>query len=62
MLCRLFKKNDESLEVSNCGEGEQTNSAPEEIQSDQAPITVSTSQVREEDKQLAIIPGISEEK
>jgi hypothetical protein len=62
VLCRLFKKNDESLEVSNCGEGEQTNSAPEEIQSDQAPITVSTSQVREEDKQLAIIPGISEEK
>ncbi|XP_024634239.1 protein NTM1-like 9 isoform X2 [Medicago truncatula] len=62
VLCRLFKKNDESLEVSNCGEGEQTNSAPEELQSDPAPITVSTSQVRQEDKQQAVIPGISEEK
>jgi len=62
VLCRLFKKNDESLEVSNCGEGEQTNSAPEEIQSDPALITVSTSQVREEHKQLTFSPGISEEK
>ncbi|MCI30508.1 NAC domain protein, partial [Trifolium medium] len=46
VLCRLFKKNDESLEVSNCGEVEQATSAPltanyspEEIQSDPAPIT-----------------------
>jgi len=62
VLCRLFKKNEESLEVSNCGEGEQTNSAPEELQSDPAPVTVSTSQVRKEDKQLAVIPSISEEK
>lgn len=68
VLCRLFKKNDESVEVSNCGEVEQTTSAPlaanyspEEIQSDPAPITVSTSQVTEEDKQLALIPDISEE-
>jgi hypothetical protein len=68
VLCRLFKKNDESIEVSNCGEVEQTTSAPlaanyspEEIQSDPAPITVSTSQVTEEDKQLAVIPDISEE-
>lgn len=68
VLCRLFKKNDESIEASNCGEVEQTNSAPmaanyspEEIQSDPAPITASTSQVTEEDKQLAIIPDIYEE-
>jgi hypothetical protein len=68
VLCRLFKKNDESLEVSNCGEVEQATSAPlaanyspEEIQSDQAPITASTSQVTEEDKQLPFIPDVSEE-
>ncbi|CAI8598646.1 unnamed protein product [Vicia faba] len=68
VLCRLFKKNDESVEASNCGEVEQTNSAPmaanyspEEIQSTPAPITASTSQVTEEEKQLAVIPDISEE-
>ncbi|CAK8567724.1 unnamed protein product [Lathyrus sativus] len=68
VLCRLFKKNDESIEASNCGEVEQTNSAPmaanyspEEIQSNPAPITAPTSQVTEEDKQLAVIPDIYEE-
>lgn len=68
VLCRLFKKNDESIEASNCGEVEQTNSAPmaanyspEETQSDPAPITASTSLVTEDDMQLAKIPDISEE-
>ncbi|XP_058786662.1 NAC domain-containing protein 91-like [Vicia villosa] len=68
VLCRLFKKNDESIEVSNCGEVEQTNSAPiaanyspEEIQSDPAPITASTSLITEDDMQLAVIPDISGE-
>nr|QSD99902.1 NAC family transcription factor [Melilotus albus] len=61
VLCRIFDKKDESLKVLNCGEGEQSNSAPEEIQSDPAPIAVSTSHVREEDDQLAVIPEISEE-
>ncbi|GAU48708.1 hypothetical protein TSUD_303210 [Trifolium subterraneum] len=68
VLCRLFKKNDDSLEVSNCAEVEQTTSAPlaansssEEIQSDPSPVTTSTSQVMEKDMQLAIIPDVSEE-
>lgn len=69
VLCRLFKKNDESLEVSNCDEVvEQTTSttmaanySPEEIQSDAALIAVSTSQVTEDDKHQTVIPEISEE-
>nr|QSD99907.1 NAC family transcription factor [Melilotus albus] len=66
VLCRLFKKNDKSLEVSNCGEVEQTNSAPmasncspEETQSGPAPITVSTSQVTETAEQTNSAPMAS---
>ncbi|XP_027364827.1 NAC domain-containing protein 91-like isoform X2 [Abrus precatorius] len=68
VLCRLFKKQDESLEISNCDEVEQTDStpmaanySPEEIQSDVALVAVSPSQVTEYDKPLAIIPANSEE-
>ncbi|KAL1290645.1 hypothetical protein HN51_059195 [Arachis hypogaea] len=67
VLCRLFKKQDESLEVSNCDEVEQTDSAPmaanyspEEIQSDQALAEVSPSQVTDE-KHQGVIPENSEE-
>jgi hypothetical protein len=70
VLCRLFKKNDDSLEVSNCGCGEveQTTSAPlaanyssEDIQSVPAPVIASTPQVMEEDVQLAVVPDVSGE-
>ncbi|KAK2390903.1 NAC transcription factor [Trifolium repens] len=70
VLCRLFKKNDDSLEVSNrgCGEVEQTTSAPlaanyssEDIQSVPAPVIASTPQVMEEDVQLAVVPDVSGE-
>ncbi|WJX34429.1 hypothetical protein P8452_22546 [Trifolium repens] len=70
VLCRLFKKNDDSLEVSNrgCGEVEQTTSAPlaanyssEDIQSVPAPVIVSPPQVMEEDVQLAVVPDVSGE-
>ncbi|MED6220362.1 hypothetical protein PIB30_044180 [Stylosanthes scabra] len=67
VLCRLFKKQDESLEVSNCDEVEQTDSvpmaanySPEEIQSDQALAEVSPSQVTD-DKHQGVIPELSEE-
>lgn len=68
VLCRLFKKQDESLEVSNCEEVEQTTStalaanySPEEIQSDPAFVAVCPSQVTEDDKHQTVIPAISEE-
>ncbi|KAK7410781.1 hypothetical protein VNO78_01867 [Psophocarpus tetragonolobus] len=68
VLCRLFKKHDESLEVSLCDETEQTDSTPvvnhhstEEIQSDLAAVAVSPSQVTEDDKHQATIPAQSEE-
>ncbi|XP_061364043.1 protein NTM1-like 9 [Gastrolobium bilobum] len=68
VLCRLFKKQDESLEVSNCDEVEQTASnplaakdSPEEIQSDPALVAVSPSQITDDDKHLAVIPEISDE-
>ncbi|RDX73208.1 Protein NTM1-like 9 [Mucuna pruriens] len=68
VLCRLFKKNDESLEVSHCDEAEQTasthmaaNYSPKETQSDLALVAASPSQVTEDDKHQAPIPAISEE-
>ncbi|XP_054795050.1 protein NTM1-like 9 [Prosopis cineraria] len=58
VLCRLFKKQDESLEVSNCEEVERTvstptaaNYSPEEIQSDAGVAVVSPSVAPEDDKQ-----------
>ncbi|CAK8537732.1 unnamed protein product [Lathyrus sativus] len=73
VLCRLFKKQDESLNNSNCGEVEQTastptvstpmtaNYSPEEIQSDPNPVPVTSSQATEDDKHLPDIPENSEE-
>ena len=68
VLCRLFKKHDESLEVSHCDEAEQTASTPvaayystEEIQSDLAVVAGSPSQVTEDDKHQSMIPAHSEE-
>lgn len=69
VLCRLFKKQDESIESSNCGEVEQTastpmtaNYSPEEIQSDPNVVPgASSSQVTEDYKHLAAIPENSEE-
>ncbi|KAK7321329.1 hypothetical protein VNO77_31860 [Canavalia gladiata] len=67
VLCRLFKKQDESLEGSNGDEVERTvstpmtaNYSPEEIPSDSALVPVS-SQVTEDDKPPAVIPENSEE-
>ncbi|XP_027369168.1 NAC domain-containing protein 62-like isoform X2 [Abrus precatorius] len=67
VLCRLFKKQDESLEVSNGDEVERiastpmtANYSPEEIQSDSALVPVSSSQVTD-DKPLAVITENSEE-
>nr|QSD99871.1 NAC family transcription factor [Melilotus albus] len=69
VICRLFKKQDESLESSNCGEVEQqttstpttANYSPEEIQSDLNLVPVSSSPVTEDDRSLAAIPENSEE-
>ncbi|TKY73998.1 NTM 9 [Spatholobus suberectus] len=68
VLCRLFKKQDESLEVSHCDEAEQTAStpiaadySPGEMQSDLAVNAVSPSQVTEDDKHRTMIPANSEE-
>ncbi|XP_057725120.1 protein NTM1-like 9 isoform X1 [Arachis stenosperma] len=68
VLCRLFKKQDESLEGSNGEEMERTTStnltanySPEEIQSDPAVKSVSSSQATEDDKKLAVIPLTPEE-
>ncbi|CAL0317803.1 unnamed protein product [Lupinus luteus] len=68
VICRLFKKQDESLEVSNGDEVEHTastpttaNHTPEEIHSDPSLVPVSSSQVTEDDKQLAVIAENSEE-
>ncbi|XP_061339179.1 NAC domain-containing protein 62-like [Gastrolobium bilobum] len=68
VLCRLFKKQDESLEASNCDEVEQTastpttaNNSPEEIQSDPTLVPVSSSQATEDDKHLVVIAENSEE-
>lgn len=62
----MFKKHDESLEVSHCDEAEQTASTPvaystEEIQSDLAVVAGSPSQVTEDDKHQSMIPAHSEE-
>ncbi|XP_027903156.1 NAC domain-containing protein 91-like [Vigna unguiculata] len=68
VLCRLFKKHDESLEVSHCDEAEQTPSTPiaanystEEIQSGLAVVAVSPSLVTGDDKHQKIVPTHSEE-
>ncbi|CAJ1970591.1 unnamed protein product [Sphenostylis stenocarpa] len=69
VLCRLFKKHDESLEGSNGEDVERTastpmtaNYSPDEIQSDSALVPASSSQVTEDDsKPLAAIPENSEE-
>lgn len=64
----MFKKQDESLEVSHCDEAEPTASTPiaanystEETQSGLAVVAVSPSLVTEDDKHQAIIPTHSEE-
>ncbi|KAE9604075.1 putative transcription factor NAM family [Lupinus albus] len=61
VLCRLFKKQDESLENSNSDEVEQTtspstvaNSSPEEIQQPLAVVTGSALQVITDDKHQAV--------
>lgn len=54
VLCRLFKKQDENLEVSPCEEAE-------ELQSDLAVAAVSPSQVTEDDKDQVTIPANSGE-
>ncbi|CAL0315656.1 unnamed protein product [Lupinus luteus] len=61
VICRLFKKQDESLEVSKCDEMEQAAStpmtashSPEEIQSDPTMVPISSSQATGYDKQLAV--------
>ncbi|KAE9608799.1 hypothetical protein Lal_00020612 [Lupinus albus] len=66
VLCRLFKKQDESLEIPNCNEVQQTtsfptaaNSSPEEIQSAPAVASGSPSQVTD-DKHQAVVPESSE--
>ncbi|KAK7385481.1 hypothetical protein VNO78_31203 [Psophocarpus tetragonolobus] len=68
VLCRLFKKQDESLEGSNGDDVERTTStpttayySPDEIQSDSAQVPASSSQVTEDDKPLAVIAENSEE-
>ncbi|KAE9596016.1 putative transcription factor NAM family [Lupinus albus] len=68
VICRLFKKQDESLEVSKCDEMEQAastpmtaNHTPEEIQSDPTMVPVSSSHATEYDKQVAVIAENSEE-
>ncbi|CAJ2652383.1 unnamed protein product [Trifolium pratense] len=68
VICRLFKKLDESLESSNCGEVEQTTSnptsaeySPEDIQSDLNMVPVSSSPATEDYRHLAAIPENSEE-
>ncbi|XP_057457547.1 protein NTM1-like 9 [Lotus japonicus] len=70
VICRLFKKQDESIEVSISGEAEQTAStpmaakySPEEVQSDTPLplVAVSSSLLTEDDKHQAIIPETSEE-
>ncbi|CAI8585736.1 unnamed protein product [Vicia faba] len=68
VLCRLFKKQDESLNNSNCCEVEQTastpmtaNYSPEEIQSDLNLVPVTSSPATEDDKHLPDIPENSEE-
>ncbi|TKY56417.1 NTM 9 [Spatholobus suberectus] len=69
VLCRLFKKQDESLEGSNGDDVDRTastpttaNYSPDEIQSDSALLPASSSQVTEDDKpQLAVITENSEE-
>lgn len=67
VLCRLFKKHDETLEGSNCDEVEQTvstpttaNYSPEEIQSGLATAAASPSLAIEDDKKRAVPICISE--
>lgn len=68
VLCRLFKKQDESLEASNGDDVDRTastpmtaNYSPDEIQSDSALVPASSSQVTEDDKPLPVISENSEE-
>ncbi|XP_047149684.1 NAC domain-containing protein 91-like isoform X2 [Vigna umbellata] len=68
VLCRLFKKHDESLEVSHCDEAEQIPSTPiaanystEEIQSGLGVVALSPSIVTKDDKHQTIVPTHSEE-
>ncbi|KAL2339529.1 hypothetical protein Fmac_007469 [Flemingia macrophylla] len=57
VLCRLFKKQDESIEVSPFEEAEQTASTPVPVNYS----AVSPSQVAEDDKNRVVIPVNSEE-
>ncbi|KAI9097941.1 hypothetical protein K1719_023650 [Acacia pycnantha] len=67
VLCRLFKKQDETLEGSNCDGNDRTRStpttanySPEEIQSDVVPMAASSSLVTEDDKNRAVPFSTSE--
>ncbi|XP_014505174.1 protein NTM1-like 9 isoform X2 [Vigna radiata var. radiata] len=68
VLCRLFKKHDESLEGSNGEDVERTastpmtaNHSPDEIQSDSSLDPASSSQITEGEKPLTVIHENSEE-
>ncbi|XP_020205492.1 NAC domain-containing protein 62 [Cajanus cajan] len=68
VLCRLFKKQDESIECSNGDDVERNTStpttanySPDEIPSDSALVPASSSQVTEDDKPPAVITENSEE-
>ncbi|KAL2317538.1 hypothetical protein Fmac_031414 [Flemingia macrophylla] len=68
VLCRLFKKQDETIECSNGDDVERTastptaaNYSPDEIQSEPALVPASSSQVTEDDKPLPVITEDSEE-
>ncbi|XP_054788634.1 protein NTM1-like 9 [Prosopis cineraria] len=67
VLCRLFKKQDETLESSNCEENDRTvstpataNYSPEEMQSDVVPMAASPSLATEDDKNRAVPFSVSE--
>ncbi|KAI9097640.1 hypothetical protein K1719_025411 [Acacia pycnantha] len=67
VICRLFKKQDETLEGSNCDGNDRTEStpttanySPEEIQSDVVLMAASSSLVTEDDKNRAVLFSTSE--